>query len=65
MFNDNGLQMTLCGILRKISEKTGDEEIVAMAEEATTIAKKMDKKLKEYSLQAQRMAQTVAQHNWQ
>jgi len=65
MLSDDGRQMTLCGILKKIAESTEDEKIKAMITEATSIAKKMDAKLKEYSLQARRTAQSLVMDNWQ
>jgi hypothetical protein len=57
MFNDNGTKMTLCGILKKISESTDDEKIQGMLKEATKIAKKIDLRLKHYSRWCRRSGQ--------
>jgi len=65
MLNGNGQRMTLCGILQKISESSSDQDIKLMVDEATVMAKKMDAKLKEYSVKARRAAQSLAQDNWQ
>jgi hypothetical protein len=39
---------TICSILRRIYRKTNDEEIKLMARVATTMAKKMGRKLSKY-----------------
>lgn len=49
MLNEHGRQMTLCGLLKRIASGTNDENIRLMANEATVIAKKIDKKLKLYA----------------
>ena len=65
MFHDDGRQMTLCGMLKKIAESTTDDKIRLMANEATVMAKKMDEKLKIYSRKAKNMAQDLIAENWQ
>jgi flagellar motor component MotA len=43
----------ICRILKKIVEGTREEHIKELALEATVMAKKMNKKLKEYFIEAQ------------
>ncbi len=64
MFKDDGRRMTLCGILKEISESTNDEKIKEMAKEATVIAKKMDNKLKMYSRKVKNEAHDLITDNW-
>ena len=48
-FDKVGQKRTVCEVLREIHDITKDNpEIVALLEEATTMTKKMDAKLKEY-----------------
>ena len=48
-FNKVGQKRTVCEVLREIHDISKDnQDVVALLEEATIMAKKMDKKLKEY-----------------
>ena len=48
-FNKVGNKRTICEVLREIHDISKDNHsVVELLEEATTMAKKMDKKLKEY-----------------
>ena len=65
MFHDDGRKMTLCGILKRIAEKTTDEEIRVMANDATIKAKKIDTKLKMYAGNAKKIAHEIEKQSWQ
>lgn len=64
-FDDKGRKLTLCRILKTIAEKTDDGEIKGLANEATVIAKKIDKKLKIYCHNAKKIAHELEVQSWQ
>ncbi len=64
-FDDKGRKLTLCRILKTIAEKTNDEEIKGLANEATVIAKKIDVRLKIYAGRAKKQAHELEVGGWQ